>query len=101
MESLPGPWRLPARIRAMRVMGRLEPEMSWLDVLAPPGSTAVDVGANRGIYTYSLARHCSVVHAIEPQPWCAETIRSWGSPKVQVHQMAVSDHDGTLTLSIP
>ena len=85
----------------MRLLGRLEPEMTWLEVLAPPGTTAVDVGANRGVYTYALAQHCSAVHAVEPQPWCATTIRSWGNPKVRVHEVALSDHSGMLALSIP
>src|SRR5262249_31812440 len=100
-ETVPVRARLPVRTFYLRMTGRLEPEMAWLEVLAPPGTVAVDVGANHGLYTYALARHCSRVHAVEPQPWCASTIRGWGSPKVVLHQTGLSDQQGTLRLSIP
>lgn len=101
IDAIPGRLRLPARVLAMRLLGRLEREMAYLPALAPPGTVAVDVGANRGLYTYALARHCRVVHAIEPQPWCADTIRAWGNPRVIVHEVAASDRTGILRLSIP
>lgn len=85
----------------MRLLGQLEREMSYLPLLAPAGTVAVDVGANRGLYTYALARRCRAVHAIEPQPWCADTIRAWHNPRVTVHEVAASERSGTLRLSIP
>lgn len=69
------------------------------------GSTVVDIGANRGIYTYWLSRlvgEKGKVYAFEPQPEMAAAIRQvakWFSLKnVVVFQMALSSHKGAVKL---
>jgi FkbM family methyltransferase len=47
---------------------RSEPELLILRDLVPAGCTAVDVGANRGIYSYALSRVAGAVEAFEPNP---------------------------------
>tara|TARA_B100000795_G_scaffold239134_1_gene200627 strand:- start:1367 stop:2089 length:723 start_codon:yes stop_codon:yes gene_type:complete len=68
-------------------------------------TTAIDIGANRGIYTYWLAKMVTPggkVLAFEPQPeLCEEIIKicDWrGLQHVKVFNQGVSNKDGTLSL---
>jgi FkbM family methyltransferase len=70
-----------------------------------PGMTAVDVGANIGFHTLTLARAVGFsgrVHAIEPDPrnfrLLARAVHEAGCTHVQLHRAAASDHAGTVTL---
>lgn len=73
-----------------------------------PGDTAVDVGANKGAYTYWL-RHgvgaSGKVFAYEPQPRLANYLREicavmrWQN--VTIEDCAVSDSAGTAFLQVP
>src|SRR5205807_560826 len=45
-----------------------EPELAVLAKLAPRGGTAVDVGANRGVFADALAAVADRVVAFEPNP---------------------------------
>jgi FkbM family methyltransferase len=69
--------------------------------LVPRGRNAVDVGANRGIYTYWMAKRAHRVDAFEPQPVLARYIRAAHLRNVHVHETALSDHDGVATLLVP
>nr|QDP27049.1 FkbM family methyltransferase [Bradyrhizobium cosmicum] len=67
------------------------------------GATVLDVGANKGIYSYWLAKAVGPdgrVLAIEPQPEMAEYIhqRHLG-PNVEIVNLALSDADGVSELS--
>lgn len=61
----------------------------------------VDCGANRGVYTYWLARHAGRVEAFEPNPALAIRLRAAGLSNVTVHGAALSDHAGVATLLVP
>lgn len=100
-DLLPRRTRLPVRVLWLRAGGHLEPEIADMAHLVPPGGTAVDVGANHGIYSYFMVRHFDTVVAFEPQPACAETLRDWAGPRVDVRTLALSDGAGESTLSIP
>lgn len=100
-SAVPARWRLPLRYRWMRLRGTIEPELRHLADYLEPGHVAIDVGANHGVWSYRLARLSSAVEAFEPQPWCADTLASWGSPRVHVHREGLSDADGELTLAVP
>lgn len=74
------------------------------------GSTAIDVGANIGIYTYGFLARGANVHAIEPQANCARLIQAYydlGFPfggkrgKLTVRVEAVSDEPGVAVLYVP
>ncbi len=84
-----------------------EHEMEFWRNQIQPGMTVIDVGANAGVYTFSAAQRVGSegrVLAIEPFEGCTrcltETCRvnliSW----VKVCQMAASDQDGIVRLSI-
>jgi FkbM family methyltransferase len=85
----------------MAFRGRLEPEVLRLEEFVERGHVSVDVGANHGLWSYRLAQISRQVEAFEPQRWCADTLRSWNSPRVRVHQVALSDKTGPRDLSVP
>jgi FkbM family methyltransferase len=98
---LPSSWRLPVRVAWMRATAALEPETRSISTLAPPGGTALDIGANHGVYSYFMVRHFDRIVAFEPQPACVETLQSWAKGRVDIRQVALSDHQGEGRLVVP
>lgn len=98
---VPGRLRLPVRVFWLRATGELEPELRHLDSILIRRRTALDIGANHGIYCHALARTFDQVHAFEPQPACVATLEGWNAPNVTVHQIGLSDRPRTLDLHIP
>jgi len=81
-------------------------EIKTLMQLDLRGATALDIGANKGIYCFWLLRavgHSGRVVAFEPQPEMAEAIRrirarfDWAN--LEVLNVALSDAEGTLNLA--
>src|SRR5262249_14457188 len=72
-----------------------------------PGGTVCDIGANKGSFTYWLARWCKYgrVIAFEPQPELARrlagTCRALGLCHVTVEAMAVYSNSGHKDLFMP
>jgi hypothetical protein len=54
---------------------KMEPELAILGDIVPAGRTAIDVGANRGYYSYALSRIAGRVEAFEPHPGMAQFAR--------------------------
>lgn len=69
--------------------------------LVPRGRNAVDIGANRGVYTSWMAKRAVRVDAFEPQPALAKYIRDAQLRHVHVHETALSDHAGVAMLLVP
>jgi FkbM family methyltransferase len=78
-----------------------DPELALLRDFVPAKCTAIDIGANRGVYSYALSRIAARVEAFEPYPALAKVIRAKLSPTVRVHEVALSDSDGSATFYIP
>ncbi|MEA2938078.1 MAG: hypothetical protein QOC56_1582, partial [Alphaproteobacteria bacterium] len=78
-----------------------EPELRLLPALVPPGRTALDIGANSGYYSYALAKLAGRVEAFEPHPELARFVRRKLGSAVTVHEVALSNRQGTATLYIP
>ena len=107
---LPRGVRTPAHYLSRRLTNRLEAEYDFLMRRVTPGMTAVDVGANIGVFTYGfLARGANVV-AIEPQPGCASQIRAFhemgfprsaGRGSLDVHVEALGNQSGSAVLYVP
>lgn len=102
-NALPARLGLPLRAR---VGPRLEPELALLPRFAPAGSLAVDVGANRGVYTYHLSRAVGpngTVIAYEPQPELAAYVRAGmaRAGNVTVRAVALGERAATARLTIP
>jgi len=102
VDRLPAP--LSLRLRAERSVRRalgLHRPSDLIIGLVPRGRNAVDVGANRGVYTYWMTKRAVRVDAFEPQPTWARYIRAARLQGVHVHETALSDHEGTADLLVP
>jgi FkbM family methyltransferase len=80
---------------------RHEPELVMLRDFVPSRGMAIDVGANRGIYSYALSRIVERVEAFEPNPLLAALLRRKLGPRVRVHEIALSNISGVGDLLIP
>lgn len=106
LKSLPN--RLPPRLqwylrgeKNRKTLHGLHASGPTLSRWVPQGCVAVDVGANRGIYTYWIAKSASRVIAFEPNPDVFEYLRRAVPASVQTHNVALSDAPGTAVLAIP
>ncbi len=77
-----------------------EPELRQLASWVRPGTVALDVGANRGIWSWHMRRLGAHVHAFEPNPKLARQLRA-ALPEVSVHACALSDREGEAELRFP
>ena len=85
----------------MRRPRSAEVELSLLKRIVRPEDITVDVGANVGLYTRTLAQLSSTVHAFEPSSATAGMLRRTSARNVIVHEIALSDRDGQAELCIP
>jgi FkbM family methyltransferase len=102
-EALPKRFQVPLKYWFSKFSGDLEEEMRLLPKLFPRAGRVVDVGANRGVYAYPMAKLCSYVELFEPNPKCAAVLNSFAAsrPNVQVHTVALSDQQGVADLQVP
>jgi len=80
---------------------RGEREIRLIPQLADPRRTALDIGANKGVYSYALLRHCRRVHAFEPNPKLFRVLDRWAHGKAELHPIALSDVTGEADLLVP
>lgn len=96
---------IPARLYMWRLLRkharRGERELKLLPELVDPRKIALDIGANKGVYTHTLARLCRHVHAFEPHPKMFALLTRALPRNVTAHHVAASDRDGTAELIIP
>jgi FkbM family methyltransferase len=70
----------------------------WLISSVPEkGEVAIDVGANRGLWTRWLARRFEWVHAIEPNPEILPQLREGLPVNVTLHEIAAWDEERLLS----
>jgi len=84
-----------------RELRRGEPELRLLPDLVDPGRAAVDVGANRGVWTHQLAALCPTVYAFEPNPKIFAILDAARPANVVARQIALSNQSGLAELNIP
>lgn len=95
--------------RIVFFFGEFDPRISWIcRRVLRRGDAVVDVGANYGVVSLlaaDLVGGAGLVHSFEPQPQIASLLRSSaernGFTQLHVHEMALSDGDGTSDLHIP
>jgi FkbM family methyltransferase len=78
-----------------------EPELKILKELVDPDKNSIDIGANKGVYTYFLSQLSKHVFAYEPNPELAKFLVKAVGSNVSVYPIALSNEEGTATLSIP
>jgi FkbM family methyltransferase len=98
--------RLSVKLRAVKLRWRRDPLCEAVRRLVGPAQSVVDIGANRGVYTWMMSGQVGAdghVHSIEPYPANIErlTALSIARPNITVHPVALSDSDGAATLQVP
>jgi FkbM family methyltransferase len=94
----------PSRFYRRRIAQEMrsgEPELAVLAELVPSGGTAVDIGANQGVFAYALSGIADRVVAFEPNPDYAAFARWMLRGRAEVHKLALSDKPGRGTLHVP
>ncbi|MCZ6691439.1 MAG: FkbM family methyltransferase [Planctomycetota bacterium] len=84
-----------------RWMGRLEEEIFMLERLPTERKTAIDVGANKGHYTYKMSKLFENVIAFEPNRLVTARMERTKPSNVKVENVALSDSPSVATLYIP
>jgi FkbM family methyltransferase len=78
-----------------------EAELKFLPQIVPRDRMAIDIGANKGVYTHLLARLCQSVEAFEPNPKIYRILTRALPRNVVAHDVALSDRVGTAELIVP
>ena len=77
-----------------------EKELFLLEFLVK-GGTAIDVGANKGLYAYGLAKVANRVLCFEANPVLAKTLKRAVPANCEIISKAVSAKSGRCVLNIP
>lgn len=98
--------RLSVKLRGLKLQLQRDPLRDVVRRCVGAGQSVVDIGANRGVYTWMMSRLVGPdgrVHSIEPYPNNIERLKalSLSRPNITVHPVALSDNDGEATLRIP
>ncbi len=93
--------RLAVHYWARRFLAKPEKEAFCISRLVRAGGTAVDIGANWGLYTYAMSRVCARVVAFEPNPDASAMIRAASLPNVRLLDVALSSKNGMARLHMP
>ncbi len=99
--------RLRVKNRVRRGMSRaarfdgLEDELPFVQFLVDAKRNAIDVGANKGLYSELLAPLCKHVTAYEANPALVARLRPALPENVELRQKAVSSGAGQLTFYVP
>uniref|UniRef100_B8HNC4 Methyltransferase FkbM family n=1 Tax=Cyanothece sp. (strain PCC 7425 / ATCC 29141) TaxID=395961 RepID=B8HNC4_CYAP4 len=104
IKLLPKHLQLPTYYYTLKLFDNLEPELLFLDKLISKKGKAIDIGANRGIYSYALSKLCCNVIAFEPQASIAQNLHDYahvfGKP-IEIYNCGLSDKEIDAYLDIP
>jgi FkbM family methyltransferase len=78
-----------------------EHELTVLGEIMQPGGTAIDAGANQGVFAYAFSRIANQVEAFEPNPDYARFAQRMLDRRARVHQLALSDKAGRAQFVVP
>lgn len=85
-----------------------EPEIDLIPLAIVPGETALDIGANYGLYCYHLSRYVGTrgrIYAFEPVPFTYRTLvavsRLLRLRNVELVAKGCSDKSGQITFTVP
>jgi FkbM family methyltransferase len=100
---LPQRFHVPLQYHKHTLLLRWEPEARLIRRFARSGGTAVDVGANMGLWSYAMVTSGLFrrVVAVEPNPSLTTALQSMCLPQLTVLHQAVSSEAGSRVLKIP
>ena len=89
------------RVLRHSVLFPFEPELHFVSRFLRRTHTAIDVGADVGLYTSIMVRGAGQTIAIEPNPSSARYLRRLRLPNCRIVEAAASDIVGERTLYVP
>lgn len=96
---------VPPRMELARIVRREltkgEKELTLLPALVDPARLALDIGANRGIWTHLMVRQGARVIAFEPNPKMFAILKAAMPRGTNAFDLALSDREGEAELKIP
>ncbi len=92
---------IPLRYQLTALEGGLEPELLYLDRMAPKGGTALDIGANIGIFSYRLSGIAQRVVSFEINDDLLTELQAWNPGNIEVVAKGLSSEAHEATLYIP
>jgi len=95
------PGSLYIRYRARKELRRGEAEINLLSFLVDRARNAIDAGANKGVYTYFIAKYARHTYAYEPNPKMFAILQRNVGPGVSVSPIALGDTTGQAVLRVP
>lgn len=98
---IPGRLRLPLLVSAFRMTSKNEREAFHLREIGPCRGTAVDIGANFGLYSLQMSRHYSKIIAFEPNPEASAPLTAARLRNLTLLHEGVSNQHGEAALFIP
>ena len=100
-KSLLIPSRMYIRYLLRKHLKHGDKELHLLVFLVDPTKNAIDIGANKGVYTEALARLVPTVHAFEPYPKIYDILSSGSRANTSTYRVALSNASETTELLIP
>jgi len=102
-DQLPKRYQVPIKYINSLIRGYIEPELKLLKFIVNKDDLVLDVGGNRGIYSYVLWKLGCRVEVFEPNPDCYSVLLSWAEKKrrVTVNPVGLSSSAGKVELNIP
>lgn len=100
-KALPERYTLAYEFFLDRRLNRMEEELRYIDRIVDRGELALDIGANRGLYSYALSKIFRSVVAFEPNPGMAAMLRRMRPGNVEVEEVGLSAAPGELEFFIP
>ena len=95
---------LPPCIKAKIWLGLgyiLESEIRQLKTFVPISRNSIDVGANKGVYSYFISRCSNHVYAYEPNPSLLPVLMCNSRDNITLRQVGLSNKPGNLPFQIP
>tara|TARA_B100001750_G_C15496852_1_gene594756 strand:- start:1169 stop:1921 length:753 start_codon:yes stop_codon:yes gene_type:complete len=78
-----------------------EDELHLLPFLTNKHKDSIDIGANKGVFSYLLSKLSSRVHAFEPNPKMYDILKRMGRNNILTYRVALSSKTGFASLLVP
>ena len=93
--------RIAFRYWLSLVDGSCEQEMRHLDRIVQERQTAVDVGANAGLFSYVMSKKFSKVYSFEINDGISKELSAYNPGNIEIINKGLSSQKGTATLYVP
>ena len=101
LRILPEKFHLFVIVWYLRLLGKLDPEMIFVNCLLTGKRRFLDIGANIGIYSYYFSKTFRHVEAFEPLSEITHRLDQVSSESLSIHNLALSDKDDQMNIYIP